>query len=212
VRLSKVCNNHCRFCHDRSSLDGSLRPYDDVLRELREGRAAGAERAVLSGGEPTLHPRLPDAIRDAHRLGYRWAQIVTNGRRLAYPSFLQSLLDAGLDEVTFSLHGSTAAVHDDLVGVPGAFDQTLRGLRAALATRSLIVSIDVVLNRRNLADTPQLVRRAVAEGVREFDLLWLIPFGAAGEMLDHPDRMFLEPDDAPAVRRTIDAARTFFER
>ena len=123
VRLCAACNNRCRFCLDRQSLDGSLRPRDQLDAELRAGRAALATRLILSGGEPSLHPDLPDLIRSARRLGYEWVQLITNGRRLAYPQFLHALLDAGLDEVTFSIHGSSPLVHDAMVGVPGAFDQ-----------------------------------------------------------------------------------------
>jgi pyruvate-formate lyase-activating enzyme len=206
VRVSAACNNRCCFCLDRPSLTGELRAQEELLDELREGRTEGATRAVLSGGEPTLHPRLPELIAGARAMGYRWVQIITNGRRLAYPSFLHALLEAGLDEVTFSLHGSSPEVHDAMVGVPGAFEQAFAGLRAALAAE-LVVSVDVVLTRRNLADVPALIRRTLEAGVREYDLLWLTPFGAADEHLPRPGRMFLGPADAPALHRVFDVAR-----
>ena len=206
VRLCTACNNHCCFCLDRQTLDGRLRPRDQLDAELQAGRDAGATRLILSGGEPTLHPELPALIRQARRLGYRWVQIITNGRRLAYPAFFQTLLDAGLDEVTFSIHGSSSRVHDTMVGVPGAFEQTFAGLRRALAAR-LVVSVDVVLTRRNLADAPTLVRRTLAAGVREYDILWLTPFGAAAEHLHRPRELFLGPADAPAVHRILELAR-----
>lgn len=206
MRITAACNNRCCFCLDRRLLDGRVRPRPELDAELQAGRRAGATRLILSGGEPTLHPELPDLIRHARRLGYGWVQIISNGRRLAYPAFLQALLDAGLDEVTFSIHGSSPAVHDAMVGVPGAFEQTFAGLRAALAA-GRVVSVDVVLTRRNLADAPALVRRALAAGVREFDILWLTPFGAAAEHLARPDTLFLGPADAPAVRRLLALAR-----
>jgi pyruvate-formate lyase-activating enzyme len=206
VRITAACNNRCCFCLDRQSLDGRLRPRDELDAELQAGRTTEATRLILSGGEPTLHPALPDLIRQARALGYEWVQIITNGRRLAYPAFLQALLDAGLDEVTFSIHGSSPQVHDAMVGVPGAFAQSLAGLRAALDAR-LVVSVDVVLTRRNLADAPTLVRRTLEAGVREYDILWLTPFGAAAEHLARPHELFLDPADAPAVHRVLETAR-----
>lgn len=206
MRIVAACNNHCCFCLDRQSLDGRLRPREELEAEMRAGRAAGATRLVLSGGEPTLHPELPALIRRARELGYGWVQIITNGRRLAYPAFFQALLDAGLDEATFSIHGSCPAVHDAMVGVPGAFEQSFAGLRAALAA-GIVVSVDIVLTRRNLADVPALIRRTLAAGVREYDILWLTPFGGAGEHLARPREMFLEPGDAPAVHRILELAR-----
>ena len=206
VRIVAACNNHCCFCLDRQTLDGRLRSRWELEAELQAGRAAGATRLVLSGGEPTLHPELPALIRRARELGYGWVQIITNGRRLAYPAFLRALRDAGLDEATFSIHGSGPRVHDAMVGVPGAFEQSFAGLRAALAA-GLVVSVDVVLTRRNLADVPALIRRTLAVGVREYDILWLTPFGGAAEHLARPRRMFLDPADAPAVHRILELAR-----
>jgi hypothetical protein len=43
--------------------------------------------------------------------------------------------------------------------------------------------------------------------VREFDLLWLTPFGAAADRSGRARRLFLGPRDAPAVRRVVEAAR-----
>ncbi|MDI7267906.1 MAG: radical SAM protein [Myxococcota bacterium] len=207
MRLTSVCNNRCAFCLDRGALDGGVRSSEDALADLRKGIAEGASRAVLSGGEPTVHPDLPAFVRAAKQLGYRWVQIISNGRRLAYRSYLQALVAAGLDEVTFSIHGHDARTHDALVGVPGAFEQSIRGLRAALSLGGLVVSVDVVLNRRNIDGLDRLIHLTLRLGVREYDLLWLVPFGGAAEHLARPEGFYLDPADAPRLRTAIERAR-----
>jgi len=41
----------------------------------------------------------------------------------ARKEFCEKVFDAGLDEVTFSLHGHTATIHDYLTATPGSFDK-----------------------------------------------------------------------------------------
>ncbi|MCY1058267.1 radical SAM protein, partial [Nannocystis sp. SCPEA4] len=110
---------------------------------------------------------------------YRKIQTVTNGRMFAYPEFLRAALDAGLSEITFSIHGPNARIHDALVGTKGAFDEEVKGLRGALADGRPVVNIDVCVNRGNVRQLPELMATFTAMGVREFDLLHVIPFGRA---------------------------------
>lgn len=179
VRLTSCCNQRCLFCHDRGAQDGKTAAWDGLRRQLAQGRRQGLRRVVLSGGEPTLHPDYLKTVGLARELGYTHIQTITNGRRFCYPEFLQAAVAAGLGEVTFSLHGHNAALHDRLTRVPGSFVQALAGLRAALAVPGLIVSVDVVISSLNLPVLRELLEFYIAVGVREFDLLALVPFGDA---------------------------------
>src|SRR5258708_2454158 len=133
VRLTYDCNDHCVFCLDADAHDGEMRDREEVKRQILDGRAHGATRLILSGGEPTIHPSYVDFIKLGARAGYRKIQTVTNGRLFSYGDFLTRCLDAGLSEITFSIHGPNAKVHDALVGTKGAFEEEMRGLRGALA-------------------------------------------------------------------------------
>jgi MoaA/NifB/PqqE/SkfB family radical SAM enzyme len=204
VRLTFTCNNRCRFCLDASSHDGAVRDRNEIVRQIVDGRRAGATRLVLSGGEPTLHPSFVDFVRLGARLGYRRIQTVSNGRLFAYPELLGRALDAGLGEITFSIHGPDAATHDPLVGVPGAYQQTLVGLRHALADGRPVVNVDVVLTRSNVDRLRETLARLTALGVREFELLWAVPFGRAfGEGRD----LLLDADCLPAIQAALAEAR-----
>jgi hypothetical protein len=120
-----------------------------------------------------------DFIKLGRLAGYRRIQTVTNGRLFSYPEFLSRCLDAGLGEITFSLHGPNARIHDALVGVRGAFEEEINGLKAALADGRPVVNIDIVINRGNVRQLPEMLRMFTAMGVREFDLLQVVPFGRA---------------------------------
>lgn len=179
VRLTFDCNNHCVFCLDTLTHDGQMRDANEVKQQILDGARKGAQRLILSGGEPTMHPRYVDFIRLGKAAKYRKIQTVTNGRAFAYKDFLKRCLDAGLDEITFSIHGPNARIHDALVGAKGAFEQEVQGLQYALEDGRPIVNIDVVINRGNVKHLKAILEKFIAMGVREYDLLHVIPFGNA---------------------------------
>jgi MoaA/NifB/PqqE/SkfB family radical SAM enzyme len=191
VRLTFDCNDHCVFCLDALAHDGTVRSREEVKDQILDGRRNGATRLILSGGEPTIHPNYVDFIRLGAMAGYRKIQTVTNGRLFAYGSFLERCLDAGLNEITFSLHGPNARIHDALVGTRGAFAEEMAGLTAALADGRPIVNVDVVVNRANVKHVPEMLRMLTDMGVREFDLLQVVPFGRA--FVDGRDTLFYDP-------------------
>ncbi len=193
VRLTYDCNDHCIFCLDAHAHDGEMRDPAEVKAQILDGRRKGATRLILSGGEPTIHPRYVDFIRLGRLAGYRKIQTVTNGRMFAYRDFLTRCVDAGLGEITFSIHGPNARIHDALVGVRGAFDEEVRGLDNALEDGRLIVNIDVCVNRGNVKVLPEIIETFVARGVREYDLLHVIPFGRA--FVDGRDTLFYDLEE-----------------
>ncbi|HRI71333.1 MAG TPA: radical SAM protein, partial [Polyangium sp.] len=179
VRLSYDCNNHCTFCLDSNAHDGTMRGTQDIKVQIVEGRKRGANRLILSGGEPTMHPNFLDFVKLGKLAGYPKIQTVTNGRMFRYPDFLNRAADNGLHEITFSLHGHTAKLHDALVGTPGAFVEEVAGLRAAVDSGRFIVNVDIVINKQNVKHLPEMLETFIGWGVKEFDLLHIIPFGNA---------------------------------
>ena len=194
VRLTYECNDRCIFCLDSDTHDGEIRTPAEVRDQILDGRQKGATRLILSGGEPTIHPNFVDFVRLGRLAGYPKVQTVTNGRMFQYREFLTKCIDAGLDEITFSIHGPNARIHDALVGVRGAFEQEVQGLENALADGRVIVNIDVCVNRGNVKALPEIIETFVAKGVREFDLLQVIPFGRA--FREGRDTLFYDIEEA----------------
>lgn len=179
VRLTFDCNDHCIFCLDSHTHNGTNRNNQEIKAQILDGRRKGAERLILSGGEPTIHPNFVEFVRLGSLAGYERIQTVTNGRLFAYPEFLRAALDAGLGEITFSIHGPNAKIHDALVGTKGAFEQEIKGLQLALADGRPIINIDICVNRGNVKQLPTMLKKFTDMGVLEYDLLHVIPFGRA---------------------------------
>jgi radical SAM protein with 4Fe4S-binding SPASM domain len=104
----------------------------------------GIPHIVFTGGEPTLRPDLPELIAHAENLG-QITGINTNGRNLKDPVFVQSLVDAGLDHVQITLESHNPAIHDHMVAPRGAWNETVAGLRNALATRLFVMTNTTLL-------------------------------------------------------------------
>lgn len=183
LKVGFACNNRCLFCAqgDKRSTCGAL-PPERLAEELVKGRrTAGA--LVLTGGEPTVHKQLLTLVRLAAKLGYDPIQLQTNGRMLAYGKVLRALVDAGVSEVSPSLHGPDAATHEALTRAQGSFEQSLTGIRNVVAMGIPIVTNSVV-TRSNLASLPALVALLGDAGVKNAQLAFVHPVGTAYERFD----------------------------
>ncbi len=185
IRIDNACNNQCIFCLDKENQNGSFISLPEVKKMLAVGRRQGAKRLILSGGEATIHPDFIKIVERAKAAGYAHIQVITNGRMFVYNDFLQAALKAGLKEITFSIHGHNEALHDKQTGIRGSFRQSLGGLMNALRAPGLIVSVDIVISKQNYKQLADILKFFIALGVREFDLLQVIPFGRAWENRKH---------------------------
>ncbi|MFI5348090.1 MAG: radical SAM protein [Elusimicrobiota bacterium] len=181
LKVGFRCNNFCKFCvqGDKRELLPS-KPEAELFRSLEEGRRDGADDVVITGGEPTLHARLFAVAARAKSLGFRTIQVQTNGRTFCYGDFVKRLAEAGVNEFSPSLHGSTARIHDWLTGSPGAFLQTVSGIRN-IKKLGLRVITNSVVTKANYRDLPSLARLLVSLGVDQFQFAFMHMAGRAGE-------------------------------
>lgn len=191
VRLVTACNSRCIFCLDTDTPRNVYIPEEDVRREIKRGREElGADKVILSGGEGSLHPRFVDLIAYAKSLGYSRIQTVTNGTVLYKRDLYMRAVEAGLNEITYSLHGHTPELHDRLTANPGAFRKLMKSMMRALRDGRVIVNVDICINKQNVAHIDQIVDLCLSVGVREFDLLHVIPHGLA---FHNRDELFYDP-------------------
>lgn len=208
VRLTSACNARCLFCLDGSNQNGNLLPAKEVRAKLKAGLLKGKKnRAILSGGEASIHPQFSDLIRCAKNMGYDRVQTITNGIRFGDQQFCDTCIQSGLGEITFSLHGHTAKLHDLLTGIPGSFDQALIGLRYIKKKYpEIIVNIDICVNKINVKYLAEIIKFFLRKGIFEFDLLQIIPFGRAFGA--NRKQLFYEPKRAyPYLRKAWALAR-----
>lgn len=159
IKVGYGCNDHCAFCHtlDVRHLDGE---DAEVRAKIHRAKALGYQMIVLSGGEPTIRPELVSWAELSASLDLDFG-LVTNGRMLAYPELVDTLLGHRLAYVYLSLHGGSARVHDLMVRSK-AFTETYGSL-ANLSGRGIDLHVNCVVTKQNLAHL-----RGVVDAMRAY--------------------------------------------
>jgi MoaA/NifB/PqqE/SkfB family radical SAM enzyme len=203
IRVNFHCNQACRFCFVSTHLPP---PGEDRVREAIIAAAARGVKITLSGGEPTLNPRLVEYVRLARAHSALPVQLQTNAIRLDDLALARALADAGLDEAFVSLHGSTAEVADAVTGAPGTFARQVAGIDN-LARVGVRLILNFVICETNLRDLVPWVRFA---GGRWPGAFLNISFVAPSTDVVPRDREFIPrySDALPEIARALaEAAR-----
>ncbi len=121
------CRAEAQTARHPGELDGT-----DARRVMDQTAAFGrpAPLFVITGGDPFQRADLTDLVAYGTRLGLRVA-VSPSGTPTLTRENLAAVRDAGAVALSLSLDGSTAERHDAFRGVPGVYDRTLDGWRAA---------------------------------------------------------------------------------
>lgn len=130
VTLEFRCNLKCVHCMIEGTMDRLAPVSDATFEEVLEDnrRTHRWQGLVMTGSEITLRRDLPDLARRAREAGFGRIRIQTHGMHLARPGYVETLVDAGVNEYFVSLAGSDAETHDAITQVRGSFDKMMRGL------------------------------------------------------------------------------------
>ncbi|MFT7592734.1 MAG: radical SAM protein with 4Fe4S-binding SPASM domain [Paracoccaceae bacterium] len=133
LNLTERCNLACAHCYldARHLKDGGQDELstDDIKRVLGEIAETGPEAmVVLTGGEPTLRPDLPELAEHANGLGLM-VVVGTNGMSLT-PARVKALQAAGVAGMGISVDSLDRDVHDAFRGLKGAWVRTMAGIDA----------------------------------------------------------------------------------
>lgn len=184
LALTYRCNNNCAHCynvqHPSSEHGTDLSQVNELSTEdwkriIDKAWELSIPHIIFTGGEPTLREDLPELIAYAEHNG-QIAGLNTNARYLAKKEYVSILVDAGLDHVQITLESCDPEIHDKMVGVKGAFKQTIKGIRNVLAT-SLYVMTNTTMLKTNLHTIPATLDCLAELGVPTVGLNALIRSG-----------------------------------
>ncbi|MDA8132221.1 MAG: radical SAM protein [Elusimicrobia bacterium] len=189
-----TCNNSCGFCWDREYRGKAPdKSHRAILAELVEARRAGAEAVDVLGGESSLRKDIFAIFGAAKRLGFRQRMLTTNGWMFADRKFVAALLEAGVTEVRFSVHGDRASVHDGLTGTKGGFARILKGVANLRAAGFRNISANTTVVRKNVSRLPRIRTLLGRLGMTKWNIIYVGE--RAGEM-PHTPRV---KDAAPVI-------------
>ncbi|MGE5251507.1 MAG: radical SAM protein [Bacteroidota bacterium] len=134
IEVNQACNLDCPLCFadagTRYAQTGFELTYEQVELMIDSYRASEGTPEVLqlSGGEPSLHPRIIDFIKLANRKGIEYVVLNTNGIRIARDDrFLDALSETGA-HINLQFDGLDARTNQILRGKPDLADIKLKAL------------------------------------------------------------------------------------
>ena len=163
--LLTACNLSCRHCYINPSQHGTQTlDKQTVLDWLRLfARPEIQSNLILLGGEPTLHPELPEIIRAAKSMRYA---VTVDSNGYLFHDFLNRTNPDELDYLSFSLDGPEPSVNDPIRG-EGSFIVCTENVKKAVSMgfqTSVIYTVSA-LNIEHLHKMPDLLARL---GVKKF--------------------------------------------
>ena len=180
LALTYRCNNACAHCYNarpRNYPELDTQTWKKIIDRVWEQRVP---HVVFTGGEPTLRDDLVELVAYAQEKGLVTG-LNTNGRKLADPSLLQELIEAGLDHVQITIESCDAWVHDTMVRAGGAWKETLTGLRNVVASKIYMMT-NTTLLQNNAFELERILEFLAAEGVPTVGLNALIYSGHGKEV------------------------------
>ena len=156
--ITTRCNARCVFCNIYKEKNQSVNKKD-VVENLAALKKIGIRFIDFTGGEPLLHPDLPEMLNTAKKLGFM-TTVTTNC--ILYPRHAHELRGL-IDLLHFSLDAPSPKIHDRIRGVP-CFHHVMESLTLA---RELGEKPDILytVNDTNVLVFPEMIQMAINLGL-----------------------------------------------
>ncbi len=204
---TRRCDLRCVHCY----ANAADKPFAGELTTA-EGRALLRDLAsfqipvvLFSGGEPLLRPDLFELAGYAIELGMR-AVLSTNGTHLD-DATADRIKATGFSYVGVSLDG-LRDVHDQVRGVPGAFDASLAGIRRC-RERDIRVGLRYTVHKLNLDELPGIFDLLESEDIPRC-CFYHLAYAGRGEKLKRFD--LTGEETRRAVGYVFDRTRDYHDR
>jgi radical SAM protein len=182
--VTRACDLACRHC--RAEAVPLHHPAELTTAEGRRllAQLAAVEpfpHVVFTGGDPLKRSDLFDLIAAARALGLR-VSVAPSATPLLTADVLRRLRTAGVDAISLSLDGSTAARHDAIRGITGTYERTLAA--AAVAREVLLpFQVNTLVCTDTADDLPAIHQQVVALRAARWSLFFLVTVGR-GQVLE----------------------------
>lgn len=181
--VTRTCNLsciHCRAAAQDRFYEGEL-TTQEAFAFLDNVASFAKPIIILTGGEPLLRPDIFEIAAYGKAKGFRMT-MAPNGT-LITPDKAQQMKEAGIERISISIDGATAASHDAFRQVPGAFDGALRGIGYARRA-GLEFQINTSITQQNLAELADIQKLAVNLGAVAHHIFLLVPTGRGKDLAE----------------------------
>ena len=177
--VTRACELCCRHCRAEAMPDpdpAELDPQEGQRLLASLGRfGLPLPHLVLTGGDPLKRADLFPLIEAGRALGFA-ISVAPSGTPLLTVETIRQLKTAGVEAISLSLDGATAARHDSLRGVPGCFERTRTAARECVAT-GLPFQVNTLVSEETLADLRGVHSVVRTLGAERWSLFFLVSVG-----------------------------------
>jgi radical SAM protein with 4Fe4S-binding SPASM domain len=177
LALTYRCQNDCPHCYVGRPRDFPEMPAEQWKRVMDCCWEVGIPHVTFTGGEATLRPDLVELVQHAEDVGLVTG-LQSNGRLLRDRATLDQLLLAGLDHIQITLESHDPAIHDRMVGVEGAWKETVEGIKTVVDA-DIYMMTNTTMTTENVGGIEETIAFIASLGVPTFGCNSLIFSGAA---------------------------------
>ena len=175
-----ACNFRCPYCHNFELVTGDAPPVMETeeLFSFLGKRRGLLDGVAITGGEPCLHPELPELIRRIRSLGFK-VKLDTNG---CYPDMLHRLLEEGLVDYAAMDIKNSPARYAETVGLKQVDLSPVRESVSLLMGSGIdyefrTTVVDELHDEADFAEIGQWIRGAKRYYLQAFTDRDTVPFG-----------------------------------
>ena len=182
--MTNACGLACRHCRasampERSPLELSLEEGRRLLDDIT-GFGRPYPHVVFTGGDPLLRADLVELVEAATERGIG-ASLAPAATGLLTREALDRLKAAGIQNISLSIDGSTAKIHDGFRRVEGTFHRTLESARFAREA-GLPIQVNTLITDETLPDLPRIYELLTTLDIMRWSLFYLISVGRGSDL------------------------------
>lgn len=179
VKINNMCNANCCFCADmpdtRKEKDFD---YDKLISELEENRKKFSS-LIITGGEPTIYPKLIDYVKYAKEIcDYKCIHLTTNGLLLSYPDLAKKLKEAGVDVFIISFISSDEKMYEAITRIPNSYKMIRKAFKNLFDQES-IIKTNSVIHKLNYKELSRMTKLLIMSGVENIQYSFIDPIGSS---------------------------------
>jgi len=178
LMTNMACDMKCRHCSARTYMRSGRKPlaYEEIIDLVDQFVELGGASFILSGGEPSLHPRVLDIVAHVPK-DKAVVSMFTNGSQMV--KLADELKSAGLFGTLVSLDSTDPGEHDRVRGMQGGYDRAMAAVEK-LKSLGMLVGLSTYITRAGHArgDFQSIVRLGTELGVHQVFVFDTVPTGA----------------------------------
>jgi MoaA/NifB/PqqE/SkfB family radical SAM enzyme len=184
--LTDACNFKCPYCRGlRSDIKGTM-SFERATSIIDLWAKDNLQNIRLSGGEPTVYPKIVELVAYAKSKSITRIAMSTNGS--ADMELYKQLIEAGVNDFSISLDACCSAYGDKMAGgINGIWEKVINNIIEI--SKLTYVSVGVVLTEETMKDVNDIVKFADDLGVKD---IRIIPSAQFNGFMDVAK--FIEPE------------------